>query len=125
MRPELVKRRQHPGGTKDGTMTDQSLQQLQERVEQWAGRYWGGEYWPPLANLARLVEEVGELSRALNQQHGEKRLKAGEAPADIEIELGDILFVLACIANSTGADLQRGFDAALEKYRTRDEEPSD
>jgi len=105
-------------------MTDDPLRQLQARVDQWAQRYWGGEYWPPLANLARLVEEVGELSRALNLQHGEKRLKPGEAPADIELELGDLLFALTCIANSTGADLQRGFDAALEKYRARDEEPS-
>jgi NTP pyrophosphatase (non-canonical NTP hydrolase) len=100
------------------------LNQLQATVDQWAVRYWGGEYWPPLANLARLVEEVGELSRAINQQHGEKRIKSGEVPSDIELELGDLLFVVACIANSTGADLQRGFDATLEKYRRRDEEPA-
>jgi NTP pyrophosphatase (non-canonical NTP hydrolase) len=103
---------------------NQSLQQLQTQVDQWANRYWGGEYWPPLANLARLIEEAGELSRALNQQHGEKRLKAGEQASDVELELGDLLFVIACIANSTGADLQRGFDAALEKYRLRDESDS-
>jgi NTP pyrophosphatase (non-canonical NTP hydrolase) len=102
---------------------DEPLHRLQTRVDQWAARYWGGEYWPPLANLARLVEEVGELSRALNQQHGEKRVKSGEAASDIELELGDLLFAATCIANSTGADLQRGFEAALEKYRARDEDP--
>jgi NTP pyrophosphatase (non-canonical NTP hydrolase) len=103
--------------------TDKALAGIQRDVQAWAERYWGGEYWPPLANLARLTEEVGELARAINQQHGEKRRKPGERAADIEIELGDLLFVAACIANSTGADLQRGFEAALEKYRARDEEP--
>lgn len=100
-----------------------ALDGVQREVQDWAERYWGGEYWPPLANLARLTEEVGELARAINQQHGNKRRKPGEGAADIELELGDLLFVAACIANSTGADLQRGFEAALEKYRLRDEEP--
>ena len=97
---------------------------LQRAVQDWAERYWGGEYWPPLANLARLTEETGELARAINQLYGEKRVKSARDAAQIETELGDLLFVLGCIANSTGADLQRGFDAALEKYRLRDEEPT-
>lgn len=100
-----------------------SLDSIQHEVQDWADRYWGGEYWPPLANLARLTEEAGELARAINQRHGQKRVKPTEQASDIETELGDLLFVLACIANSTGADLQRGFDAALEKYRRRDKEP--
>ncbi|MEZ4520211.1 MAG: nucleotide pyrophosphohydrolase [Thermomicrobiales bacterium] len=96
---------------------------IQASVQSWADQYWGGEYWPPLANLARLTEEVGELARAVNQQHGEKKVKTRQDRADIEIELGDLLFVIGCIANSTGADLQRGFESALEKYRVRDIEP--
>lgn len=101
-----------------------SAENIQLAVQGWADRYWDGEYWPPLANLARLTEETGELARAINQQHGAKRIKTDDDVADIEAELGDLLFVIGCIANSTGADLQRGFDAALEKYRLRDEEPA-
>jgi NTP pyrophosphatase (non-canonical NTP hydrolase) len=101
----------------------QPLTELQTIVDAWAERYWGGEYWPPLANLARLAEEVGEIARAVNQIHGPKRVKASEAIAQLGAEIGDTLFVLFCLANSTGVDLQAAFDATLDKYRTRDEEP--
>jgi NTP pyrophosphatase (non-canonical NTP hydrolase) len=97
------------------------LAALQSTVEAWAARYWDGEYWPPLANLARLTEEVGEVARAINQSHGPKRIKADEAAAQLAEEMGDVLFVLVCLANSTNVDLQAAFDATLEKYRTRDE----
>ncbi|HYI16431.1 MAG TPA: nucleotide pyrophosphohydrolase [Thermomicrobiales bacterium] len=94
---------------------------LQSEIEDWAARYWGGEYWPPLANLARLTEEVGEIARAVNQTHGPKRVKTDEAAAQLAGELGDALFVLLCLANSTNVDLQTAFDATLVKYRVRDE----
>lgn len=105
-------------------MSDRSpapLSRLQAEVEQWAGRYWDGEYWPPLANLARLTEEVGEIARAINQAHGPKRIKSDEAAAQLAGEMGDALFALLCLANSTGVDLQTAFDATLAKYRVRDE----
>lgn len=104
-------------------MATAPLTVVQQRVDDWAARYWDGEYWPPLANLARLVEEVGEIARAVNQASGVKRVKQSEAAAEIGPELADALFALVCIANSTGVDLQQAFDATLEKYRTRDEEP--
>jgi NTP pyrophosphatase (non-canonical NTP hydrolase) len=97
------------------------LSVLQSEVEQWASRYWGGEYWPPLANLARLTEEVGEIARAINQAHGPKRIKGDEAAAHLAEEMGDALFVLLCLANSTSVDLQAAFEATLAKYRVRDE----
>lgn len=97
------------------------LADLQDTVADWALRYWEGEYWPPLANLARLTEEVGELARALNQTFGRKRIKAGEAEAQLAEEFGDVLFVLLCLANSTGVDAQHAFDETLEKYAVRDE----
>ncbi len=100
---------------------DAPLAMLQAEVERWATRYWGGEYWPPLANLARLTEEVGEIARAINQGYGPKRIKSDEAAAQLAGEIGDALFVLCCLANSTGIDLQSAFDATLEKYRGRDE----
>jgi NTP pyrophosphatase (non-canonical NTP hydrolase) len=101
------------------------LSELQRTVNAWAARYWDGEYWTPLANLARLVEEVGELARAVNQTHGPKQVKHDEASAELAEELGDVIFVLMCIANSTGVDAQAAFDATLRKYRTRDEGDED
>lgn len=95
---------------------------LQAEIDAWARRYWGGDYWPPHANLARLTEEVGEIARAINQTYGPKRAKSDETQAQLAGELGDALFALLCIANSTDIDLQQAFDATIAKYRTRDEE---
>ena len=96
---------------------------LQHEIDAWASRYWRGEYWPPHANLARLIEEVGEVARAINQSYGPKRVKTDEAQAELAAELGDTLFVLLCIANSANIDLQEAFDTTLTKYRVRDEDP--
>ncbi len=101
----------------------QPLTVLQAQVDDWAERYWSGAYWPVLANLARLAEEVGEVARAVNQMYGPKRVKSADDTASLAAELGDAAFVLLCLANSTGVDLQAAFDATLEKYRTRDEGP--
>jgi NTP pyrophosphatase (non-canonical NTP hydrolase) len=97
------------------------LTSLQAELQDWADRYWGGEYWPPLANLARFTEEAGEVARAINQAYGPKRIKPDEAAAQIAGELGDALFVLLCLANSTGVDLQQAFEGTLAKYRVRDQ----
>jgi NTP pyrophosphatase (non-canonical NTP hydrolase) len=97
------------------------LAELQARVDAWATRYWDGIYWPPLANLARLTEEVGEIARVVNQTHGPKRIKTTDAQADMGGELADALFALLCLANSLDIDLQAAWDATLEKYRVRDE----
>jgi NTP pyrophosphatase (non-canonical NTP hydrolase) len=98
------------------------LTALQASVAAWAAHYWDGVYWPPLANLARLTEEVGEVARAVNQSHGPKRVKAAETPSPAAGELADALFALLCLANSLNIDLQAAWDATLEKYRTRDED---
>jgi len=95
------------------------LRGVQAEVDAWIGQ-WKDGYWPPLANLARLVEEVGELSRELNHRYGPKTKKASEETADLALELGDILFVLAAIANQTGVDLEQAFAAVLTKLRSRD-----
>lgn len=95
------------------------LKDVQSEVDAWVGQ-WKDGYWPPLANLARLVEEVGELSRELNHRYGPKTKKPTEETADLALELGDILFVVAAIANQTGVDLEQGFQAVLAKLRGRD-----
>jgi NTP pyrophosphatase (non-canonical NTP hydrolase) len=79
-----------------------------------------GGYWPPLANLARLFEECGELARAVNQTHGAKPVKQGEAPASAREELGDVLYVLLGLANSLDIDAAAALESVLEKVRLRD-----
>jgi NTP pyrophosphatase (non-canonical NTP hydrolase) len=79
-------------------------------------------YWPPLTNLARLVEEVGELARELNHRYGQKTKKPGEPEQDLALELADILFVLIAIANEQKIDLEEAFHRVLEKYDVRDAE---
>lgn len=93
--------------------------EAQRAVDAWIGQFEEG-YWPPLSNLARLVEEVGELARELNHRYGHKPKKADEPERELAAELGDILFVLLAIANEQGIDLESAFEQVLEKYRVRD-----
>ncbi|MFQ5341983.1 MAG: nucleotide pyrophosphohydrolase [Anaerolineae bacterium] len=98
---------------------DKSLRELQQEVDEWI-QTWGGGYWSPMSNLARIVEEVGEVARLLNDQFGEKPKKAGEPDQDLGMELTDIMYAIICLANSQGIDLQESFERMMEKYRTRD-----
>ena len=95
------------------------LSEAQARVDAWIGRFEEG-YWPPLVNLARLTEEVGELARLLNHRFGPKTKKPEELEQDLGEELADILFVLIVIANDQGIDLGAALEQVLEKYRVRD-----
>lgn len=78
-----------------------------------------GGYWPPLANLARLFEECGELARAVNQAHGPKRVKTGEQAAATSEELGDVFYTLLVLANSLDVDAAEALASVLEKVRGR------
>ena len=98
-----------------------SLAAAQAAVDAWIGQFRDG-YWPPLANLARLVEEVGELARELNHRYGPKAKKPGEPEQDLALELGDILFVLLALANEQKIDMTVAFRRVLEKYGARDAE---
>ncbi len=97
------------------------IKDAQERVDVWISRFAEG-YWPPLTNLARLIEEVGELAREMNHRFGHKTKKAEEPQQDLALELADVLFVLLVIANEQGIDLDEALEQVLEKYRTRDSE---
>lgn len=97
------------------------LKEAQRRVDVWISQFDEG-YWPPLVNLARLVEEVGELSRELNHRYGAKVKRADEPERDLALEMADVLFVLLALANEQGIDLDDALEAVLEKYRTRDGE---
>jgi NTP pyrophosphatase (non-canonical NTP hydrolase) len=91
----------------------------QDAVDRWIGQYREG-YFAPLANLARLTEEVGELARELNHRFGEKPRRADEPAGSVEMELADVLFVVICLANSQKIDLDRAFAKMMEKLATRD-----
>jgi NTP pyrophosphatase (non-canonical NTP hydrolase) len=95
------------------------LREAQTLVDAWIGRFEEG-YWPPLANLARLTEEVGELARLMNHRFGPKTKRAGEPEQELALELADVLFVLLVIANQQGIDLGQALERTLAKYRSRD-----
>lgn len=96
-----------------------SLDEAQRRVDAWIGQYEEG-YFHPLTNLARLTEEVGELAREVNHRFGQKTKKPDEVDGDLAMEMADILFVLICMANREGIDLQVAFDRMMTKVETRD-----
>lgn len=93
---------------------------MQKEVHTYINQFEEG-YFSPLALLARLSEEVGELAREINHVHGEKPKKLDEEPSSIEEEMGDILFVLLCFANSLHIDLEQSFQTVMKKFETRDE----
>ena len=95
------------------------LREAQAAVGAWISQFEEG-YWPPLTNLARLTEEVGELAREMNHRFGHKTKRADEPEQDLALELGDVLFVLLVIANEQGIDLEETLERVLEKYRNRD-----
>jgi NTP pyrophosphatase (non-canonical NTP hydrolase) len=97
------------------------LREAQARVDAWISQFEEG-YWPPLHNLARLMEEVGELARELNHRYGSKPKRAEEPDQDLALELADVLFVLLVIANEQGIDLDNALGKVLQKYRVRDSE---
>jgi NTP pyrophosphatase (non-canonical NTP hydrolase) len=96
-----------------------SLSDAQRRVDAWISQYEEG-YFHPLTNLARLSEEVGELAREVNHRFGQKTKKKGEPEGDLAMEMADILFVLICMANREGIDLQQAFDRMMAKVESRD-----
>ena len=97
-----------------------SLREAQQRVDAWVSQFEQG-YFPPLANVARLAEEVGELAREVNHRFGQKTKKKEETEGDMGLEMADILFVLICMANREGIDLQEAFDRMMAKVESRDD----
>ncbi len=96
-----------------------SMKDMQIEVDDYINQFKTG-YFSPLANLARLSEEVGELSREINHFYGEKKKKESEAANTVKAELGDNLFVLLCIANSLDIDMTESFNETMDKFNTRD-----
>lgn len=102
-------------------MAEKTMKQIQLEVDEYISQYKEG-YFSPMELLARMTEEVGELAREVNHAYGPKKKKKDEAESSIELELGDILFIAVCFANSLGIDLAKAHDAVMHKFRTRDKD---
>ncbi len=100
-----------------------TIQQAQQLVDRWI-RTVGVRYFNELTNTAILMEEVGELARLMARLYGEQSFKneaqAEQAPAQLADEMADVLFVLICLANQTGVDLEKALQANIEKKTHRD-----
>lgn len=96
-----------------------SLKSYQKQIDDWAQQF-DKPYWSPLSQYARLVEEVGEFGRLLNHLYGDKPKKESEAKQELPDEIGDILFNLACFANSQAVDLDDAMQRAIKKAAGRD-----
>ena len=91
-----------------------TLQEAQEKVDNWIKEY-GVRYFNELTNTAILMEEVGEVARIMSRRYGEQSNKNNEGALELSNELTDVLFVLICIANQTGVDLEKAFEKNLKK----------
>jgi NTP pyrophosphatase (non-canonical NTP hydrolase) len=96
-----------------------TTKEIQKRVDDYISQFKEG-YFSPLSLQARLTEEVGEMAREINHRYGEKPKKNTEQDKALEEELGDVLFVLTCFANSLDMDLSNAFEQSMSKIETRD-----
>ena len=102
-------------------MNEISIQQAQEKVDQWIKTV-GVRYFNELTNLGILMEEVGELSRIIVRKFGEQSFKENESDKNISDEMADVLWVLICLANQTGVNLTEALAKNFEKKNLRDKE---
>ncbi|MCM3122179.1 MULTISPECIES: nucleotide pyrophosphohydrolase [unclassified Mesobacillus] len=100
-------------------MSNKTMKELQQEVDAYISQFKEG-YFSPLALTARMTEELGELAREVNHYYGEKPKKKEEEEKTIEEELGDMLFVMICFANSLNIDLEEAHNRVMEKFNTRD-----
>jgi NTP pyrophosphatase (non-canonical NTP hydrolase) len=95
-----------------------TINEAQQRVDQWIKTV-GIRYFNELTNTAILMEEVGELARIMARRYGEQSFKPGDTD-NLEDEMADVLWVLICLANQTGVDLEKALILNLEKKNSRD-----
>lgn len=95
-----------------------TISEAQQQVDRWIQTY-GVRYFSELTNMACLTEEVGELARVIARTYGDQSFKAGEKP-NLAEEMADVLWVLICLANQTGVDLEKALLASIEKKTQRD-----
>jgi len=98
-----------------------TLQQAQQQVDNWIKQY-GVRYFSELTNMAMLTEEVGEVARIIARRYGEQSEKESDKNKDLGDEMADVLFVLICLANQTGINLEDALKKNLDKKTARDSE---
>ena len=109
------------------TENDMTLREAQQTVDQWIKEY-GVRYFSELTNMAVLTEEVGELARVISRRYGEQSWKKGDPRSEdngsqaLADEMADVLWVLLCLANQTGVNLDEALQKNIEKKTKRDKE---
>ena len=96
-----------------------NIQNAQKEVDSLIKEH-GVRYFNELTNMAQLTEEVGEVARIIARRYGEQSEKESDKDKDLGEELADVLFVVLCLANQTGIDLQAAFNKRMEKKTKRD-----
>ena len=102
-------------------MNEITIKQAQNTVDEWIKTV-GVRYFDELTNTAILMEEVGEVARIMSRRYGEQSEKESDKNKDLGDEMADVLFVLICLANQTGIDLEQALIKNLEKKTLRDKE---
>src|SRR5690242_1630557 len=100
---------------------DMTLQEAQRLVDNWIKTH-GVRYFSELTNMAILTEEVGEVARIIARRYGEQSEKESDKGKDLGDEMADVLWVLLCIANQTGVNLEEAFHKNMEKKSQRDKD---
>ena len=95
------------------------LKNSQQEVDNWIAEH-GVRYFNELTNMAQLTEEVGEVARIIARRYGEQSEKESDKNKDLGEELADVVFVVLCLANQTGVDLQAAFDKKMDLKTKRD-----
>jgi NTP pyrophosphatase (non-canonical NTP hydrolase) len=98
-----------------------TIEQAQQKIDAWIKTY-GVRYFNELTNMAILTEEVGEVARIMSRRYGEQSEKESDKNKKLDEELADVLFVLMCIANQTGINLEKALEENLLKKTARDSE---
>lgn len=96
-----------------------NIQNAQKAVDDWIKEH-GVRYFNELTNMAQLTEEVGEVARIIARRYGEQSEKESDRNKDLGEELADVMFVVLCLANQTGVNLQESFDKKLQIKTNRD-----
>lgn len=100
-------------------MKELGIKEAQGLVDDWIKKY-GIRYFNELTNMAILTEEVGEVARIISRKYGEQSFKEKDKEANLADEMSDVLWVLMCLANQTGIDLNEAFQKNIDKKTKRD-----
>lgn len=98
-----------------------TISEAQQMVDQWIKTI-GVRYFSELTNMAVLTEEVGELARIMARKYGDQSFKKSDEKYELADEMADVLWVLICLANQTGVDLNEAFLKNIEKKSNRDKD---